>query len=265
VWLVSSYAVGPDFGAMGHDVRHPRGQADVPRSERRLGVRTGDGLLAGGTEGNERLTVVTGALLIVPLAAVGVTIVFIGQLLWWHFFLGLALIGPVVLKLGSTGYRFMRYYAAEARYRRKGPPAPALRALGPVLVGLTAVVFATGVALLLIGPSSRGTLVLIHKVSFICWAVVTVVHIVGHLPELARFRRVSERTRTELNGLRSLVPGFGGAAEPPVNGPIPGSGGRWLSIGTALALGLVLAAVLIPDFGAWTAGQVLAHHHHHFR
>ena len=218
--------------------------------------------MAGGTEGNERLTVVTGALLVVFLAAVGVTIVFIGQLLWWHLFLGMALIGPVVLKVGSTGYRFMRYYTAVPAYRRKGPPPPALRALGPALLGLTAIVLATGVALLLIGPSSRGTLVLVHKASFICWLVVTAVHIAGHLPELVRFNWVSRQTRAELSELRALVPGFGGAAEPPVRGPIPGTGGRWLSVGTAVVLGLALAAILVPDFGAWTGAQSLFHHHH---
>lgn len=204
----------------------------------------------------------TGAVLFVLLAVLGVTIVFIGRLLWWHLFLGMALIGPVALKVGSTGYRFMRYYAAEPRYRRKGPPPPALRALGPVLVGLTAVVFATGVALLLLGPSSRGTLLLVHKVSFICWAVITAVHIMGHLPELARSGMVSERTRAELAGLRSAVPGFGGEAEPPLRGAIPGGAARWLSVATAVALGLVLATVFIPDFHTWTAGQALFHHHH---
>jgi hypothetical protein len=221
------------------------------------------GLLSGGTEGNERLTVVTGALLVVLLAALGVTIAFIGQLMWWHLFLGLALIGPVCLKVASTGYRFVRYYTAEPSYRRKGPPAAALRALGPVLVGLTAVVFATGVVLLIIGPADRGTLVLIHKVSFICWAAVTGVHIAGHLPEMLRFTRVSQRTRAQLNDLRVLVPGFGGAAEAPAVGPIPGTGGRWLSLLSAVALGLVLAAVLIPDFHAWTGARALLHHHHH--
>src|ERR1700753_2509249 len=176
---------------MGSDVGHPSSRHGVGRPPGTVSRRLRHGVLSGGTEGNERLTVVTGALLIVLLAALGVTIVFIGRLLWWHLFLGLALIGPVALKVGSTGYRFMRYYTAEPRYRRKGPPPPALRTLGPILLGLTAVVFATGVALLLLGPSSRGTLLLVHKVSFIGWVVVTGVHIAGHLPELVRFRRVS--------------------------------------------------------------------------
>jgi len=240
-----------------------RGDVATPRSAPEREASAGDRrtLLSGGTEGNERLTVATGALLIVVLAAVGVTIVFIGQLLWWHLFLGLALIGPVALKLASTGYRFMRYYTADPAYRHKGPPAVALRALGPVLVGLTVIVLASGVALLLIGPSSRGTLVLVHKVSFICWIVVCAVHIAGHLPEMVRFKKVSRQTRAQLDELRSLVPGFGGAAEPPPDAPIPGNRGRWMSVGAAVVLGLVLAAIFVPDFGAWTSAQPVVHHH----
>lgn len=131
-----------------------------------------------------------------------------------------------------------------------------------MLVALTAIVLVTGVALLLIGPSSRGTLLLVHKVSFICWVVVTAVHIAGHLPELVRFNRVSARTRAQLDDLRALVPGFGGAAEPPPRAPIPGTSARWLSVGTAVVVGLVLAAVLIPDFAAWTRAQPFVHHPH---
>jgi hypothetical protein len=247
---------------MDSQVRGQRGTEAHSQAGRPARASGRSGLLGGGTEGNERLTVVTGGLLIVLLAALGVTIVFIGRLLWWHLFLGMALIGPVALKVASTGYRFVRYYTADPSYRHKGPPAIVLRALGPVLVGLTAIVFATGVALLLIGPSSRGTLVLVHKVSFICWIVVFAVHIAGHLPEMVRFKRVSEQTRTQLNELRSLVPGFGPAAEPPLDGPIPGSGGRWLSMCAAVVLGLVLAAVLLPDFGAWTSAPPVVHHHH---
>ncbi|MGZ4296092.1 MAG: hypothetical protein ACXVVK_03445 [Solirubrobacteraceae bacterium] len=222
-------------------------------------------LLGGGTEGNERLTVLTGALLIVLLAVLGITIVRIGQLLWLHLFLGLVLIGPVALKLASTGYRFMRYYTANPPYRRKGPPAAALRALGPMLVGLTVIVFATGVALLLIGPasSSRDTLVLVHKASFIVWIVVTAVHILGHLPELVRFNRISRQTRTEINELRAQIPGFGGAADPPLTEPIPGAGGRWVSICVATVLGLALAGAFIPQFGTWTSAQALHHRDHH--
>jgi hypothetical protein len=220
-------------------------------------------LYGGGTEGNERLTVVTGALLIVLLAALGVTIVFIGQLIWEHLFLGLLLIGPVALKLASTGYRFVRYYTADPPYRRKGPPAPALRMLGPVLVGLTVIVFATGVALLVIGPgsSSRDALVLLHKASFILWIVVTAIHVLAHLPELVRFNRVSRQARTEISALRAQIPGFGGPADPPLTERIPGGGGRWASILAAMVLGLALAGAFIPQFGTWTAPNAVHHQH----
>ena len=117
---------------MGSEVRHSCPHPDISASGPAVGrPRGGRWVLSGGTEGNERLTVVTGALLIVLLAALGVTIVFIGRLLWWHLFLGLALMGPVALKVGSTGYRFMRYYAAEPRYRAKGLPHSRCASSGP--------------------------------------------------------------------------------------------------------------------------------------
>ena len=63
----------------------------------------------------------TGAVLLVLLAAEGFTILSLGQLLTPHFFIGMLLLGPVALKAGSTMYRFVRYYAGSAPYRRKGP------------------------------------------------------------------------------------------------------------------------------------------------
>ena len=95
------------------------------------------------------------------------------------------LIGPVALKLASTGYRFVRYYTADPSYRRKGPPPAPLRMIAPIVVLTTVLVFASGVLLLLIGPSSRGALLPLHKISFIVWAVFTSLHVLGHLPTLA--------------------------------------------------------------------------------
>jgi hypothetical protein len=99
---------------------------------RRLGSRDGEG--AGGAAGNERLTAMTGAALLVLFAAEGVTILALHRLLTLHFFIGMLLAGPVALKISSTGYRFIRYYAGARPYVRKGPPAPLLRLLAPVVV-----------------------------------------------------------------------------------------------------------------------------------
>lgn len=208
-------------------------------------------LTGGGTDGNERLTVLTGLALFVLLAALGVTIVWIGQLLWLHLFLGLALIGPVILKLASTGYRFVRYYTSSPAYRLKGPPAPALRALAPLVVLSTLVVFVTGVVLLALGAGGDGGIrslfVLLHKVSFIVWIVVTAVHVLGHLDEVRRVFGTAASTRREMATL-------GAAGESPLHSvdPLPGRSGRSLALGGTLVAGLVLAVALIPLFASWT-------------
>ena len=128
----------------------------------------------------------TGAVLIVLLAVLGVTILRIGQLTWLHLFLGLLLIGPVALKIASTGYRFVRYYTGDPAYLGKGPPPAFLRMLGPVVVLSTIGVFATGVVLLALGPASRSTWLLLHKVFFFAWLAATALHVLGHLPEIRR-------------------------------------------------------------------------------
>ena len=55
---------------------------------------------------------------------------------------------PVLLKLGSVGYRFARYYVGDRRYRAGGPPELVMRLLGPVLVVLNVTLFATGIVVL---------------------------------------------------------------------------------------------------------------------
>jgi hypothetical protein len=208
------------------------------------------GLLGGGTDGNERLTVYAGLLLIVSFAALGVTIVAIGRLLWLHLFLGLLLIGPVALKLASTGYRFMRYYTADRAYRAKGPPLPLLRGLAPVVVFFTVAVFASGVALLVLGPSSRQPLDEIHKVSFIAWIVVTAVHVLGHLPETVDVLEDATRTRREVlasPGAASSVRGRSGSAE-----PVPGGQARAGALMISLLSGAALAVALIGQYSVWT-------------
>jgi hypothetical protein len=200
--------------------------------------------LGGGPDGNEQLTATLGVMLLIILPVLGVTIVRIGQLIWLHLFVGLLLIGPVALKMASTGYRFVTYYAGNLIYRHKGPPELVLRLLGPVLVVSTVIVFLTGVLLLFEGPSHRGLLLLIHKVSFILWLAVTALHVLGHLPRLGKSLRTARANAGQ-------------------EGISPGAAGRNLALLGALIGGVVLAIVLIPDFSAWTAAGAIPHHHHH--
>src|SRR5947209_12478362 len=133
--------------------------------------------ISGGTDGNERLTTLTGAILIVPLLVIGVTILRIRQLIDLHLFVGLLLLGPVLLKLASTGYRFVLYYSGNLAYRRKGPPELALRVIAPVVVLSTVAVFVSGIVLMFEGAAHRDPWLEIHKVSFIVWVVFTAVHV----------------------------------------------------------------------------------------
>lgn len=203
-------------------------------------------LFGGGTAGNEELTAITGILLIGLLAILGVTILRIRQLIWLHLFLGLLLVGPVVLKIASTGYRFVRYYSRNAVYRAKGPPEAALRALGPVLVVSTVVVFVSGIVLMLVGPARRDTPLLIHKASFFVWLAVTALHVLGHLPGLSLSLRAVSLAR----------PG-----SPSASGT--GTAGRWIVLTGAVVGGAVLAVALISHFSLWTAPGAFPHHHEH--
>jgi hypothetical protein len=196
----------------------------------------------GGVEGNELLTTWTAGALLVLLAALGITIVRIGQLMWVHLFLGLLLLGPVALKLASTGYRFYRYYAGSRAYRAKGPPPLALRLLGPGVVLTTLGVFASGVVLMFQGPAHRDPWLLLHKATFILWLGATGLHVLGHLPTMAR---VLPGARTDGAGAIRT----------------PGSAGRSIAVVGALVGGLVLAVILIPHFGSWTAPGALHRHH----
>jgi hypothetical protein len=190
----------------------------------------------------------TGVILVVLLAVIGVTLLHLrATLLSVHLFVGLLLIGPVLVKLGSTGYRFVRYYTHNPRYRRRGPPPSYLRLIAPLVVLTTVIVFASGVVLLLAGPSSRGTLLPVHKVSFFFWLAFTGVHVLGHLPEVQRTLSGGRRLRADV-----LAGSVGGSSRGLERHDLSaGRAGRALSLAGGLALGLVLALALIPQFGPW--------------
>lgn len=200
-------------------------------------------LLGGGVDGNEWLTAATGIVLIVLLAALGLTILRIRQLMWLHLFLGLLLMGPVTLKIASTGWRFTRYYTHDRRYVERGPPWLPLRLIAPIVVLTTALVFASGLMLLALGPNHRGPWVSVHKVSFILWIGITALHVLGHLPRVGGLLGIGADAE-----LRDLAGGDGAA-------------GRWIALIGALVVGVVLAIVLIPHFGVWTAPGAFPNHH----
>lgn len=184
-------------------------------------------LLRGGAEGNERLTATTAVVLVVVLAAEGVTILRIGQFLTWHEFLGMLLIPPVVLKLASTGYRFLSYYRGRTPYVLKGPPRLLLRVLvAPVLVLTTIAVFASGVALLVL-HQGHGQLATVHKISFIVWGGAFALHVLAYI---LRVPQTLVRDWRERGPGRSL---------------------RYAVVVAALALGTLLALGTVPSTDHW--------------
>ena len=185
----------------------------------------------GGTDGNAALTSAAGAVLIALLLAEGVTIIDMGGLRTPHMVVGLVLIPPVLVKLGSTGYRFARYYLGTPAYREKGPPLMALRLLAPALVATTIAVFATGVALLVLGHRSD-VLIEVHKVSFIVWGVLFGVHVLAHLRDMAR-------------SLRS-------------DWTVPGTRVRLALVAVSITAGLTVAIAVLPSITHWHGG----HQHH---
>jgi len=178
-----------------------------------------------GVAGNARLTGTTAAILLVLLAAEGFTILQIRPLLKEHIFIGMLLVPPVALKIGTTFYRFARYYLNDPSYRKKGPPPVVLRMLGPALVVVTVVLFATGIALLYVRGSMLQTLLFLHKASFVLWFGVMAIHVLGHIGDTAKLapRDFLRRTRRKVSG----------------------AGARNIALVTTLAIGALLGLALI--------------------
>ncbi|HUY70761.1 MAG TPA: hypothetical protein VMV08_00830 [Gaiellaceae bacterium] len=179
----------------------------------RTGLRHGHGPGAGpgpfarvgrGAVGNGRLTALTGAVLLLLLAAEGATIPWIRPLLSVHIFLGMLLLGPVALKLASTGYRVVRYYTGATEYVQLGPPAPLMRVLvAPVLVLSTATLFGTGVILLAV--PHRGLVLGLHKASFIIWFGAMGIHVLAYALRAARGALAELRPGSRGRRLRLLA------------------------------------------------------------
>jgi hypothetical protein len=226
-WLPGGYGrlsgPGSPPGENGHDTRR--------RAERRAGA---------GVAGNARLTAANAAVLLVLLAAEGVTILRVRELLSPHVFLGVVLIPPVLLKVASTTWRFARYYTGAPAYRRKGPPPLPLRMLGPVVVILTLVLLFSGVGLLVVSRPWLPLLLKVHKASFVLWFGAMTIHVLCHLGEVVRLapRDWLRRTGREVTGAGTR---------------------QWL-IAASLVAGVMLGFLLLSRVGHWLSAAPGAGH-----
>jgi hypothetical protein len=71
--------------------------------------------------GNERLTALVSFVLLVLILVELVTSAVLRSWLPPHTFVGVALAGPLLVKMGSTGWRFLRYYTRAPAYVCRGP------------------------------------------------------------------------------------------------------------------------------------------------
>ncbi len=187
--------------------------------------------------GNERLTAMAGAVLLVLFGTEVVTTLLMGSLFGLHFFLGMLLIGPVCVKIGSTVWRFCRYYLGSEPYVRRGAPPMTQRVLGPALVVASAGVLGTGVLLAVGGPG--GTWGKPHQLFFYLWLIIVIIHVVHYLPKLPKMLagRPAERAMRAVAGSRT----------------------RWLLLAGSLVGGLILAILtyhLRARWGLW-GGSIL--------
>jgi hypothetical protein len=184
-----------------------------------------------GVEANARLTAMTAAVLLVLLAGEGITLLRLHSLLWLHVLIGTALVPPVLLKMGTTFYRFVRYYRGSPAYRRKGPPPAALRIFGPLVVVTTLTVLASGIALMFVDASLRQPMLLLHKASFILWFAAMTVHVLGHIVETARLAPLDWLNRSHAD--------------------IAGARWRQWAVAASMALGAPLGLLLMGRASSW--------------
>jgi hypothetical protein len=193
---------------------------------------------SGGPAGNERLTSTIGLVLIGLLGAEAATAIDLHDLLPTHLFLGLFLLGPVAMKLATTGWRFARYYLRSEAYRLLGPPQILLRMLAPLLVASALVLFGTGVAFLVVGHGG-GMLLTLHAVSFVVFGVVVSLHTLAYLTRVLRDGSADWRTWRPT---------------------LAGASARRVAALSALAAGAVVALATLSVQGTWLSAR---HHRHH--
>ncbi len=175
--------------------------------------------------GNERLTALASAVLLVLIVVELVSSASLRTLLPIHIFVGVGLSGPLAVKIGSTGYRFLRYYTRSPAFVRRGPPHLALRVLAPLLLVTTLVVIGSGIGLVVTGPA-------MHNLSVLVWLSMIAIHVFAYIWRTPRL--VADDWRKQSG--RSLAPG------------------RGLRLGVnlgALLVGAVAAILLFPSATPW--------------
>jgi hypothetical protein len=183
-------------------------------------------------DGNKRLTSAAGVLLLAPVIVVVGTVLFgVHTFMSLHVFVGLALIPAVVLKLATTGWRFVRYYTRSRAYVAHGPPQTAMRLLAPLFVVATVVLFGSGIAMGLLHGHALQLARRLHGPASAIWLLLLGLHVLVYLGR----------------ALRSTAPDV----LPVDRVSVRGKTARRYALATAVVCGLVLGGALVPAQHRW--------------
>ncbi len=188
-----------------------------------------------GVVGNERLSALAGSVLLGLIIAEIVIAAQLHTLLPVHIFVGVLLTFPLLVKMGSVGYRFLSYYADIPAYVRKGPPRLELRLLAPLLLMSSVSLVTSGIALALLGPTNVWSVwvLRLHALSVICWVPLLALHVGGHIWRIPHLLLADWQKHT-----------------PHL---IPGRGWRYGIMLASLLAGVGAAALFLPHVASWVA------------
>ena len=207
------------------DERRLRPSGQAPPSE-------GNGNEQSAVIGNERITAQAGVVLLVLIVVEMVSAAVLHTLMPIHVFVGVLLVGPLIVKLGSTGWRFLRYYTGSPAFVRRGPPHLVLRVMAPLLIVTTLVVIGSGIGLVVTSPGSAGLLVPLHGFSVLVWLPLIVIHTFAHILRVPRLIKDDW-------------------SKPSGESKVSGRGSRFCVNLGALLAGLAAAILLFPGAAPW--------------
>lgn len=188
-----------------------------------------------GVVGNERMSALAGSVLLVLIIAEIVIAAQLHALLPVHIFVGVLLTFPLLVKMGSVGYRFLSYYAGIPAYVRKGPPRLELRLLAPLLLIASVSLVTSGITLALLGPTNAWFVwvLRLHALSVICWLPLLALHVGAHIWRVPRL--ISADWQKRASRVRKQ------------------RGWRYGIIIVALLAGASAAALFLPHAASWVA------------
>lgn len=187
--------------------------------------------------GNERLIALVGTVLLVLIGAEIIIAAKLHALMPVHIFVGVLLTVPLFVKIGSTGYRFLRYYTGSPAFVQKGPPRLEMRLLAPLLLLASLSLVTSGITLALLNPTNRWSVwvLRLHALSVMCWLPLLALHVGVYIWRVPRLLLADWQKRTTRR--------------------VSGRGWRYGGTFVALLTGVGAAALFLPLTASWTAWE----------